>query len=353
MTIDVFVYFAALAFMLVLSVVKKRRDLKTIWLFLLVGSILLLIFDKAYVVFTMITAAKVLAASMGAAFLFRLTLRHFVPADLVKEVVTLPLTAAFGLLVILITALTGIFAPWIAPFGEAEIVTSSFAPADQIHLLGSDQLGRDMFSRIVYGARNSVGLAFAATCLAFFVGASAGLMAAVKGGWFDQIAGRLADVIMSVPSLIFALLILSIFGTSIFVIILVAAAIYSPRVFRLARAVGRNTVVMEFIEAARLRGEGDWYLIRREILPNTTAPLIAELGLVFCYVFLLIAGLSFLGLGLQPPTADWGSMVRENAALISFGDVTPLIPASAIALLTISINFVVDWMLHRTSGLKE
>ncbi len=353
MTIDVFVYFAALAFMLVLSVVKERRDLKIIWLFLLVGSILLLIFDKAYVVFTMITAAKVLAASMGAAFLFRLTLRHFVPADFVKEVVTLPLTAAFGLLVILITALTGIFAPWIAPFGEAEIVTSSFAPADQIHLMGSDQLGRDMFSRIVYGARNSVGLAFAATCLAFFVGASAGLMAAVKGGWFDQIAGRLADVIMSVPSLIFALLILSIFGTSIFVIILVAAAIYSPRVFRLARAVGRNTVVMEFIEAARLRGEGDWYLIRREILPNTTAPLIAELGLVFCYVFLLIAGLSFLGLGLQPPTADWGSMVRENAALISFGDVTPLIPASAIALLTISINFVVDWMLHRTSGLKE
>ena len=190
MTIDVFVYFAALAFMLVLSVVKKRRDLKTIWLFLLVGSILLLIFDKAYVVFTMVTAAKVLAASMGAAFLFRLTLRHFVPADLVKEVVTLPLTAAFGLLVILITALTGIFAPWIAPFGESEIVTSSFAPADQIHLLGSDQLGRDMFSRIVYGARNSVGLAFAATCLAFFVGASAGLMAAVKGDG-DQMAKRL------------------------------------------------------------------------------------------------------------------------------------------------------------------
>ena len=353
MTIDIFVYFAALLFGLVFSVLKERRDLLIVWLFLLVGSTLLLSFEMADVVLNMITTAKVLATFMGAAFLFRLSLKHLVPAGFKKEVVTLPLTAAFGLLVILITALTGIFAPWVAPFGEAEIITSSFAPADHIHWLGADQLGRDMFSRIVYGARNSVGLAFAATCLAFFVGSSAGLMAAVKSGWFDQIAGRLADVIMSVPSLIFALLILSIFGTSIFVIILVAAAIYSPRVFRLARAVGRNAAVMEFIEAARLRGEGDWYLIRREILPNTTAPLVAELGLVFCYVFLLIAGLSFLGLGLQPPTADWGSMVRENAALISFGDVTPLIPASAIALLTISVNFVVDWMLHRTSGLKE
>jgi peptide/nickel transport system permease protein len=131
------------------------------------------------------------------------------------------------------------------------------------------------------------------------------------------------------------------------------AVIYSPRVFRLTRAVAGNIVVMDYIEAAKLRGEGDLYLIRKEILPNSTAPLIAEFGLEFCFVFLLIAGLSFLGLGIQPPTADWGSMVRENATLISFGDITPLIPAAAIALLTVAVNFVVDWMLFRSSGLKE
>ena len=155
----------------------------------------------------------------------------------------------------------------------------------------------------------------------------AGLFAATKGGWFDQIMGRAVDVIMSIPSIIFALLLLSIFGTNLTTLVIVIGVIYSPRVFRLARAVAGNIVVMDYIEAAKLRGEGTWYLIRKEILPNSTAPLIAEFGLEFCFVFLLVAGLSFLGLGIQPPTADWGSMVRENATLVSFGEITPLIPA--------------------------
>ncbi len=273
--------------------------------------------------------------------------------DTAKELKTAPLTAAFGLFVVFIYGVMGIFAPWIAPHGEAEVISSAFAPPDENMLLGADQLGRDMFSRIVYGARNSVGLALVATLAAFFLGAMAGLLAATKGGWFDQLMGRIADVIMSIPSLIFSLLMLSIFGPEIHVIIIAVAIIYAPRVFRLTRAVAGNVVVMDYIEAAKLRGEGLWYLIRREILPNSTAPLVAEFGLEFCFVFLLVAGLSFLGLGIQPPTADWGSMVRENATLISFGDVTPLIPAAAIALLTVAVNFVVDWMLHRSSGLKE
>ena len=270
-----------------------------------------------------------------------------------KELRTAPLTAAFGMFVIFTYAVAAIFAPVIAPFGEAEVISSAFAPPDENMLLGADQLGRDMFSRIVYGSRNSVGLALTATVAAFVLGAGAGLLAATKGGWFDQLMGRIADVIMSIPSLIFALLMLSIFGPSIGVIICAVAIIYAPRVFRLTRAVAGNVVVMDYIEAAKLRGEGTGYLIRREILPNSTAPLVAEFGLEFCFVFLLVAGLSFLGLGIQPPTADWGSMVRENATLISFGDITPLIPAAAIALLTVAVNFVVDWMLFRSSGLKE
>jgi len=297
--------------------------------------------------------AGLLALAAGMSYSFREFLIMLAGTETAKELRTAPLTAAFGMFVIFTYAIAGIFAPVIAPFGEAEIISSAFAPADENMLLGADQLGRDMFSRLVYGSRNSVGLALTATCMAFFMGAGAGLLAATKGGWFDQFMGRFADVIMSIPSLIFALLMLSIFGSSMPVIIVAVSIIYAPRVFRLTRAVAGNVVVMDYIEAAKLRGEGTGYLIRREILPNSKAPLIAEFGLEFCFVFLLVAGLSFLGLGIQPPTADWGSMVRENATLISFGDITPLIPAAAIALLTVAVNFVVDWMLHRSSGLKE
>jgi peptide/nickel transport system permease protein len=297
--------------------------------------------------------AGVLALAAGTSYAFREFLIQITRPNTARELRTAPLTAAFGMFVIFAYTIAGIFAPWIAPHGEAEVIGQAFQPPDQSMILGADQLGRDMFSRIIYGARNSVGLALMATLLAFAMGAFAGLYAAVRGGIFDQILGRIADVIMSIPSLIFALLMLSIFGTGLHVIVIVVAIIYSPRVFRLTRAVAGNIVVMDYIEAAKLRGEGNWYLIRKEILPNATAPLVAEFGLEFCFVFLLIAGLSFLGLGIQPPTADWGSMVRENATLISFGDVTPLIPAAAIALLTVAVNFVVDWMLFRSSGLKE
>lgn len=297
--------------------------------------------------------AGLLIAAIIASYIFRAILVLVLPREASLVMRTAPLTAAFGLLIILLYALAGIFAPVIAPFGESEIVASAFEPANDTMLLGADQLGRDMLSRVIYGARNTVGIALLATTFAFIIGAFAGLVAATRGGWIDQIMGRSADVIMSIPSLIFSLLLLSIFGSTIPVLIAIIAVIYSPRVFRLTRAVAGDVVVMDYIEAARLRGEGLWYLIRKEILPNSKAPLIAEFGLEFCFVFLLIAGLSFLGLGIQPPTADWGSMVRDNATLISFGEITPLIPAAAISLLTVAVNFVVDWMLYRSSGLKE
>lgn len=298
-------------------------------------------------------AAGLLAFAAGTSYAFREFLVAILPINAAKELKTAPLTAAFGMFVMFTYAIAGFFAPWIAPHGETEVIASAFAPADENMLLGADQLGRDMFSRIVYGTRNSVGLALLATSAAFILGATAGLYAAVRGGWMDQFLGRAADVIMSIPSLIFALLMLAIFGPKVVVIIIAVAIIFSPRVFRLVRSVAGNVVVMDYIEAAKLRGEKRGYLIRKEILPNSTAPLIAEFGLEFCFVFLLVAGLSFLGLGIQPPAADWGSMVRENATLISFGDITPLIPAAAIALLTVAVNFVVDWMLFRSSGLKE
>ncbi len=298
-------------------------------------------------------AIGLLYACGGIAYSFREFLVQVLPRDIAKVVRNAPLTASFGLFVIGVYIVAAIFAPVIAPFGEAEVVGSSYAPPDEAMILGGDQLGRDMFSRIIYGARNTVGIALLTTALAFLVGSLVGLMAATLGGWVDQVCGRIVDTLMAIPSLVFALLLLTIVGTNIVNLILVIALLYSPVVFRLARAVAGNIVVMDYIEAARLRGEKTWYLIVSEILPNATAPLVAEFGLRFCFVFLAISALSFLGLGIQPPTADWGSMVRENATLISFGEITPLIPAAAIALLTVAVNFVVDWMLHLSSGLKE
>jgi len=270
-----------------------------------------------------------------------------------------PPTAIFGMIVVLIYAFVAIFAPIIAPYDQAAIFRDAYAPWSEQYLLGTDQIGRDIFSRLIYGARNTVGIALATTLLSFTLGMVLGLVAAISSGWTDQILSRLIDVLMAIPSLIFALMLLSIFGSSTWGLVLTIAILDSTRVFRLTRAVAINVVVMDYVEAARLRGEGIGWVMRREILPNILPPLVAEFGLRFCFVFLTIAALSFLGVGIQPPTADWGSMVRENASLIQFakydlrGAITPLLPAGAIALLTIAVNFVVDWFLHKTSGLRE
>jgi peptide/nickel transport system permease protein len=270
-----------------------------------------------------------------------------------------PLTAWFGMIVIALYVFVALFAPWLAPYAEADSSFGAYLPWGDGHVFGTDQIGRDIFSRLIYGARNTMGIAFVTTILAFLIGGGLGLVAAISRGWADQIISRAVDVLMAIPSLIFALMLLSIFGSSIPSLIFIIAVLDSTRVFRLTRAVAMNVVVMEYVEAARLRGEGLGWVMRREILPNIMPPLVAEFGLRFCFVFLTIAALSFLGVGIQPPTADWGSMVRDNASLIQFAQydlkagITPLLPAGAIALLTIAVNFVVDWFLMKTSGLRD
>ena len=270
-----------------------------------------------------------------------------------------PATARFGMIVILFYIIVALFAPWLAPYGESQVFPIPYEPWGQEFVFGTDQIGRDILSRMIFGARNTVGIAVATTLLSFLIGGALGLAAAINRSWLDQVLSRCVDVLMAIPSLIFALVLLSIFGTSIVNLILIIAVLDATRVFRLTRAVSLNVVVMDFVEAARLRGEGLGWIMRREILPNILPPLIAEFGLRFCFVFLTIAGLSFLGVGIQPPLADWGSMVRETAMLIQFAQydlkagLTPLLPASAIALLTVAVNFVVDWFLHKTSGLRD
>lgn len=270
-----------------------------------------------------------------------------------RELWKSPLSAKLGILIVLSYMFVALFAPWLTPYGESEIVGGPFELWSDQYPLGTDNLGRDMLTRLLYGARNTIGIALITTLLAFLIGGVTGILAAILGGWADQLMSRIVDVLMAIPSLIFSLLLLTIFGTSIPVLIVIIAVLDSTRVFRLARAVSLNVVVMDYVEAARLRGEGLAWISLREVLPNIMPPLVAEFGLRFCFVFLTIASLSFLGLGIQPPTADWGSMVRDNATLISYGDITPLLPAAAIALLTIGVNFIVDWFLHKTSGLKD
>ena len=238
--------------------------------------------------------------------------------------------------------LTALFAPLLAPYGEAQITGEPFMPWSARHWLGTDQLGRDFLSRLIFGVRNSLGLAVAVTALSFLAGGFLGLLAAAGGRIIDQILSRLVDVLMALPALIFALMLLAISGTGAMQLIFVIAALDATRVFRLTRALAMREAALEYVEAARLRGENILWIMGREILPNMTGPLLAEMGMRFSFVFLTIATLSFLGLGLQPPAADLGSMVRENATLITYGDFTPLIPALAIAILAMSVNFLID-----------
>ncbi|QRZ14986.1 ABC transporter permease [Paracoccus methylovorus] len=265
-----------------------------------------------------------------------------------------PFTAKLGMVVMAIYAFVAVFAPLLAPYGEVEVVSRvPFDVWSADHLLGTDQLGRDFLSRLIFGARNSISIALITTAISFVIGCLLGVFSALVGGIVDQIISRFVDALMSIPDLIFILMILSIFGSSIPNLILIIALLTSTRFFRISRAAALNVASLDFVEGAKARGESLLWISVHEIFPNILPLILSELGMRFCFIFLSIAALSFLGVGIQPPTAEWGSMVRDNAALINMGDITPLIPAAAIALLAIAVNFVVDWLLSRASGLNE
>jgi peptide/nickel transport system permease protein len=217
-----------------------------------------------------------------------------------------------------------------------------FAPVGGTFVLGSDYLGRDMLTRILNGARYTVGVALLATLLAALAGNALGLCAAVKGGWVDAALSRVLDAVISMPSLMFGLVVVAALGSSIPVLVITAAIIYTPGSYRMARSLAVNINAMDFVEVARARGERTFFIMREEILPNMALPALTDFGLRFVFVVLLLSGLSFLGLGIQPPNADWGSLVRENIAGLSYGAPAVLMPAAAIATLTIGVNLLID-----------
>ena len=264
----------------------------------------------------------------------------------------IPLSALIGMILTGGFLFCAIFAEWVAPYGYDEVLGKVWESPSSTYLLGTDTIGRDILSRLIFGARITIFVALAASILSFSLGSFLGFLAAVRGGWIDQVLSRLVDVVMSVPSLIIALVLLSVLDINLTVLIFVIGILDATRVFRLSRAVAMDIAVMDYVEAAKLRGEGQTWVIFREILPNALSPLVAEFGLRFIFAVLFISTLSFLGLGIQPPLMDWGGMVKENKDALVYGKSAALMPALPIALLAISVNLVADWVLTRTSSLK-
>jgi len=264
----------------------------------------------------------------------------------------IPFAALIGLILTSLFFVVAIFAEWLAPYALGDIVGGVWEPMSAKFLLGTDSLGRDLLSRMIYGAQTTIIIAVLATGLSFSMGAILGFSAVVVGGWFDMLMSRFVDLLMAIPTLIFGLVVLSVLPSNIVTLVMVMGILDGTRVYRLSRAVAADLNAMDFVEAAKLRGEGKWWVIFAEVLPNALSPLVSELGLRFIYAVLFLSALSFLGLGVQPPDADWGGMVKENKDGIVFGIPAALIPAAAIAALAISVNLVADWILNRTADLK-
>ncbi len=257
-------------------------------------------------------------------------------------------TAIICLLILIGLILLAILAPWISPHMPTKILTNeSYQLSSDTMLLGGDYLGRDMVSRLIYALRITLGVTFIVTVLAFFIGCLMGFLAAVLGGIWDTVLSRVVDALIALPAIMIALIVIGALGSSLPVLIVTLAIIDSTRVFRVARALAMNIVVSDFVEAARVRGEDLKWIMWHEIMPNALGPLAAEFGIRFTYAILFMSALGFLGLGIQPPHADLGLLIRENMQGLLFGSYAPLYPALLISLITISINIFVDWYLQQ------
>jgi len=255
----------------------------------------------------------------------------------------LPLVGVLGAVVLVFWLIVAVLAPWIAPYPAGHVVDpDGLGPMSWAYPLGTDYLGRDMLSRVLLGAQITVGVSLAATLLACLAGVTLALAAAARGGWLDAVLSRLLDAVISVPSLLFGLVVVASLGASMGVLIGTAVVIYTPGAYRTARALAVNINALDFVTVARARGEGTLFIMREEILPNMVLPVLTDFGLRFVYVVLLLSGLSFLGLGIQPPYADWGSLVRENMEGLVDGSPAVIMPAVAIATLTIAVNLLID-----------
>jgi peptide/nickel transport system permease protein len=253
-----------------------------------------------------------------------------------------------GVAILAVWAAIAALGPFLLPLGENDLpfpdAYGAFQKPQPGAWLGTDVMDRDVLTRLVYGAGRTLGISLLATSLGFLAGGVCGIGSALWGGTADLIVARLNDALLSLPTIMLGLICIAAFGSSVPVLIVITGLLFAPVAFRLSRALGMEVMTQDFVEAARLRGEGLWWIIRAEIWPNIWLPMLSEFGLRLVYVILFVSSLSFLGLGIQPPQADWGSMVRENLAALQFGESSAAVvaPAAAIASVTMAISFIID-----------
>jgi peptide/nickel transport system permease protein len=272
-------------------------------------------------------------------------------ASAFRRAKALPLSGKVGLMLVIFWLAVAIVGPMLAPYPVGAFVAYDvFDGQSAAHWLGSDYLGRDVLSRLLSGARYTVGLAAAAAMLASATGTALALTAAVGGAKIDEPLSRFMDMLISIPSKIFSLVLVAAFGSSLPLLLLIAGITYVPGNYRIARALAVNLAQMDYVQVARARGEGPLHIAIAEILPNMIHPLLADFGLRFVFIVLLLSGLSFLGLGVQPPDADLGSLVRENISGLGEGALAILAPAVAIATLTVGVNLLIDALPGRGKG---
>ena len=281
-----------------------------------------------------------------------------IPLDIARSgwrtATSLPIAGRVGLFFVLLWLAIALFGPSLAPHDVGAVVSPDvFAPLSAAYPLGTDYLGRDMLSRILYAGRFTIGLALVAALAASVTGTTLALIAATAGGWVDEVTSRLMDAFISIPSKMLALVMVAAFGSSVGLLILTAALSYTPGAFRIARSLAVNVKTLEYVQAARARGERLAYIAGVEILPNMVNPMLADFGLRFVFVVLLLSGMSFLGLGVQPPDADLGSLVRENIGGLFEGAPAVVMPAIAIATLTVSVNLLIDALSGRATRASE
>ena len=251
-------------------------------------------------------------------------------------------TARIGIVLGTVATASAIIGPFFSPYAPDEILGAPYASPSSSHLLGLDFVGRDVLSRFLWGGRTSLALALLGTALGYALGLAIGLFAAYVRGWLDELTMRATDVALAFPALVLVLLLVSAFGSNVRLVVIAIAVANAPRIARIVRAASLEVVDLLYVEAARARGERSVYIVAREILPNIRAPLFVDFGLRFTGSILLVAAVSFLGFGLQPPAADWGVMVGENRIGLTLQPWPVLMPVIALALLTIGINLVID-----------
>jgi peptide/nickel transport system permease protein len=260
-----------------------------------------------------------------------------------------------GLGIILFWSLAALAAPWLAPFPPNATLVP-FAPPGTVFegsktfLLGTDHLGRDILSRILYGARTVLVYAPLATGCAYIVGIAMGLMAGYKRGWVDAFLSRISDIVLSFPVLVLYVLIIATIGASAVNIVLAITFASAPGIMRIVRGLTLDLRQRDYVAAAQLRGESTLHIMLVEILPNALGPLIVEACLRLGYVIITIGVLGFLGLGLPPPTPDWGSMINETRTMAQVFPWMALFPCLAISSLVLGLNLLADGLqgkVHR------